>query len=385
MNLFQFELYKIFSKKSVWFSLLGFLALFILPYSGQYKYGWDSYNNVEFQSMGREVAKAHEGVITKSDEEQATILLDEYNKNSFTIVKEEEKELEAKKRWEVNIAERFVMVGSSEVIEMKMDALKENGEGLKGADLKKNNLHIDMLKKRDEPYYSYSNGWNGMIDYVNTFGLISLAVLIILGLSSVFSGEDETGMNQYILSSKHGRRKLVSAKISASSVYVVFVAFVLYIEAFVHHAYLYTLEGGQGSLQLAFKYIASPYNFTLMEYHLVQLAFYLCSAIAFAMFVLLVSSLIRNSLISFFVSGVIFGLPLFVLKILSLKQEWILDLFAFSFVSLMGVEELFMNFKAFSVFGNVFTYFLLASLYLGIVFIFTLFMLYTTNKRKQLV
>lgn len=385
MSLFQFELYKIFSKKSVWFSLLGFLALFILPYSGQYKYGWDSYNNLEFQSMGREVAKAHEGVITKVDVEQAALLLDEYNKKSFTTVKEEEKESEAKKRWEVNIANMKVMVGSSEVIDTKINALKEIGESLKGSALKKNNLHIEMLKDRDEPYYSYSNGWNGMIDYVNTFGLISLAVLIILGLSSVFSWEDETGMNQYILSSKHGRRKLVSAKIVASTIYVVFVAFVLYIEALVHHAYLYTLEGGKGSLQLAFKYIASPYNFTLMEYHFVQLAFYLCSAIAFAMFVLLISSLIRNSLLSFFVSGVIFGLPLFVLKILSLKQEWILDLFAFSFVSLMGVEELFMKFKAFSVFGNVYTYFFLASVYVVLLFVITLFMLYTTNKRKQLV
>jgi ABC-type transport system involved in multi-copper enzyme maturation permease subunit len=385
MSLFRFELLKIFTKKSIWITLFAIIGLFLLSYSGEYKYGWDQYNNVEFQKIGREVAKGHEGVILEADIVKAEKLLNEYEQQAFTVVYESDKLAEAKERWEIAIADTKVLTGSRDDIFAKVETLERQNETLEGAGLEKNNLHIEMLKNREEPFFAYSNGWRGMIDYFNTYGLIALAVLIILGLSSIFSQEDETGVNQFILSSKHGRKKLVTAKIAAGFVYVLVIASTFYLIAFIHHAYLYTLEGGEGSLQLMMKYMASPYSFTLMEYHFVQIAIYLGAALAFSLLVLLVSALVRNSLISFFISGVVFGVPLFMTKILDIKQEWIINLFSFSYTNIMGVEELFMKFKAFTLFGNVVTYSTLAVAYLIAAATICFLLLFVVNKRKQYV
>jgi ABC-type transport system involved in multi-copper enzyme maturation permease subunit len=385
MSLFRFELLKIFTKKSIWITLFAIIGLFLLSYSGEYKYGWDQYNNVEFQKIGREVAKSHEGVILEADIVKAEKLLNKYEQQAFTVVYDSDKLAEAKERWEIAIADTKVLTGSKDDIFAKVETLERQNETLEGADLDKNNLHIEMLKNREEPYFTYSNGWRGIIDYFNTYGLIALAVLIILGLSSIFSQEDETGVNQFILSSKHGRKKLVTAKIAAGFVYVLVIASTLYFIAFIHHAYLYTLEGGEGSLQLVMKYMGSPYPFTLMEYHFVQIAIYLGAALAFSLLVLLVSALVRNSLISFFISGVVFGVPLFMTKILDIKQEWIINLFSFSYTNIMGVEELFMKFKAFTLFGNVVTYSTLAVLYLIAAATICFLLLFVVNKRKQYV
>lgn len=65
----------------------------------------------------------------------------------------------------------------------------------------------------------YDYGWGNIFASLSGMTGILLAAVIIFGLCNVFSGEYASGADALLLSSKRGRRRLVSAKVIASVVY----------------------------------------------------------------------------------------------------------------------------------------------------------------------
>src|SRR5699024_4613701 len=121
-----------------------------------------------------------------------------------------------------------------------------------------------------------------------------------------------------------------------------------------------------------FKYGNSPYDFTMIEYFAVQVGTHLIGALGFAALVLFISSLCSKPIVSFLVSGVIFGLPVVWMCILGLVTNWFIDL---SFTNIMKVEELFLTFHVYDIVG---LHILKPIFLVGMSMIFTIVFIYVT-------
>src|SRR5699024_5871980 len=131
-------------------------------------------------------------------------------------------------------------------------------------------MERNMLENLKLDTFFYHGGPDQTVDFVNTFGFIIAGALIILGLFNVYANEYATGDDQYIFSAKRGRKQIIYAKLAASFLYTFLV--VCACVAFDVNYYLVNLGsiGWQGPVQFIFKYITSPYDFTMVEYFSVQ-------------------------------------------------------------------------------------------------------------------
>jgi len=117
------------------------------------------------------------------------------------------------------------------------------------------------------------------------------------------------------------------------------------------NAFIFGLSGSSSRLQELIKYFASPFDLTLGNYFLVQLIIHALGSAAFGLLVLLISVFSRSPLIPFFTGGTVYGIPIFFNSVLRLEGAWVRALVDFSYTQLVKVEDLFLNFRAFSMFG----------------------------------
>ncbi|MGA9225400.1 MAG: hypothetical protein WB217_03570, partial [Mesobacillus sp.] len=169
--------------------------------------------------------------------------------------------------------------------------------------------------------------------------------------SGIYSNEQATGVENYILSAKKGRSATMRAKLIAASIFAIVV--VLFWEAFnlITRTAVFGTKGWDLPIQYSFKYFFSPYSLTFMEYHMIQISLHILAAIAFAGLIVLVSTLSKSTVISFFVSGFLFGVPILAQSIMNVETIWVNKMLTLTLTNIMKVEELFMNFNSYSVFG----------------------------------
>lgn len=351
MRLIKFELIKILSQKSVWITLLAILSFFTFSYIT--KYQQDDISGMsakEWQQYGKKVYKEYQGIITPKQEKEALTnseVIQGDNENGI------ENKLSNKDRWRLQIETEKFRIGSLDRTKEKIKSLENEKEKLTGIERKEIEKQLELLKKRKGNKFYYSFGWTNMIDYSSTLGLIAIAVLTILGLSSVFSNEQATGMDQNILSSKKGKKTIVTAKLVASLIYVCMVSVIIIMFDVIANLNIYGLSGGETSFQMSYKYTESPYEITLKQFYFIKLGYFILGAVAFSIFVLLSSLKLKNSLATFFVASVVFGIPE-ILKGMGLyKIKLIEKLGIFSFYEVMRAEKLYDDFKSFEVFGNI--------------------------------
>src|SRR5690606_21533163 len=80
-------------------------------------------------------------------------------------------------------------------------------------------LHKKLLSKIDTSLFYYQKGPSQMIDMIYTFGFVITAFMLIVGISPIFSKEYSSGMDPFLLSSKYGRSKAVTAKLLAAMIF----------------------------------------------------------------------------------------------------------------------------------------------------------------------
>jgi len=74
-------------------------------------------------------------------------------------------------------------------------------------------------------------------------------------------------------------------------------------------------------------------------------------AASFGLLVMLLSVFSRSPLIPFFIGGAVYGIPIFLGSILRIDALWARTPVDFSYTQVVKVEQLFMTFRAFNVFG----------------------------------
>lgn len=209
-------------------------------------------------------------------------------------------------------------------------------------------MELAMLENISLDTFYYHDGPDQTVDFVNTFGFVLAGALILLGLFNIYSNEYATGVDNYILSSKRGRKEIVHAKLLASFLYTFLAVCVWVLFDVIYHLIRLGGSGWQSPLQYIWKYNSSPYDFTMAEYFGIQVGTHLIGALGFATLVLCISALCSKPIVSFLVSGIIFGLPVVWTSILSQESNWLIDI---SFTNIMKVEELYLNFSVYDVAG----------------------------------
>jgi ABC-type transport system involved in multi-copper enzyme maturation permease subunit len=341
VNLIKWELTKIFKQRSIYVIAILLFGLFT----------FSTFANTFETKYTQKAYKKWEGPLTQEKLTKAETLKVELNEN----VSKETGPEESKSALS-GVVENIMYVKNIEntILERDKELEKLIGEAKSKDDVSlANMLHLQkqMFNEIKIDQISYYRGPQETVDFVNVYGLVLTGVFLLIGLAGIYSNEHSSGVENYILSTKNGRTKTMMAKLAASFIFATVT--VLLWEAFnlITHTIIYGTKGWDLPLQYSFKYFSSPYNFTFMEYHLIQIAFHLLGAIAFAGVIVLISTLSKSTVISFFVSGFLFGIPILVDSIMNMKQEWIKDILRYTLTNIMKVEELFTNFISVNVLG----------------------------------
>lgn len=334
MELLKFELYKIFKQKTVYITFL-LAILFSTGFTFQLTEQWekDLYKEWEGPITAEKVKLAEEknGVLMKK-------LEDAPDDEPFFFTEREHVEMGVYEgvAWAAGVDRN----ASEKIKELE----KENGSAAA-------ELEASMLKQLDTSYFTYNEGPGKVIDFASVFSIFITGAMLLIGLSAIYTQEYSSGVENYLLSARKGRKELLWAKLGAATVYTFLVVVIWEVFNLAWNTVQFGSEGWGAPIQHYFKYYFSPYDFTMLEYHLVQMAFHLLGSLSFAVVIVLVSSLSKNALISFFVCSALFGMPFLVVEMLMLP-EWLENLFTFTHIFTMNVERLFDFFKTVNLLGT---------------------------------
>ncbi|MBT9172625.1 MAG: hypothetical protein DDT21_01011 [Syntrophomonadaceae bacterium] len=391
-ELIKFELYKIASRKYTILVLSVFILLYFLNIS-QFNLGdiqhfrnmhieWNGPLTEERVAIARQELRELEA---QQEEDWEKYIADHQSQNA--VIFEWDKTLGSK------LGVRFDLVNRWDRFQNRNDLtadLREEIRNAETADKKdfnylKNLMHYNMLSGLKPPSGDYFRGWGQLIDSAKTFGFVVLGALILLTLAPVFADEYAVKMDSLILSSRHGRKKVVTAKIVASLFAVFSYAVILLIINVAVNSVLFSLDGSQVALQELFPYRHSPFNLNVSQYFFIQQATHLFGAAAFSLLVLLLSVFSRNALIPFFTGGAIYAGPFFLTRVLNIEHELIQRLMDFSYSQLIIVEKMFSNFHVINLFGMPVLYLQVMYFLFLLISAVTIYFVYSGFAKRQVI
>jgi hypothetical protein len=208
-------------------------------------------------------------------------------------------------------------------------------------------------------------------------------VMLLIGLSTIFTREYTSGVDNYILSSKTGKKELIWAKVGATLIYTFLVVFMFEIVNVAVNIWEFGVEGWGEGLQSFPPFAGSPYSLNMLEFHLIQLGIHFLGACGLALMIVLISSTSKNSLITFIISTVIFVGP--ILEFVdNIAIPWILALLPFVFYNIMQVQSYFVEFNAVNILGQSISYPVFASLLMIILSSIFIMAIFRIIKYKQI-
>ncbi|MBO0585674.1 ABC transporter permease [Clostridium botulinum] len=391
MELLKQELYKIFSKKYL-FLILALMLLFT--------YGFDLVTVVRGSTDNTyNYTKPFEGTVSKEKENKIYKLFRSNEKKD----KDSQITRIYKNMWYSYLAQtrpRFVAIAdvlkeanplfkNKELGERqhdfkgyKLNELNKDLKELKKAgkentyEYKNKNKANNMYKKLSEPKFFYKEAWEYIDGFIIDFNLSIVVIMLLLGVSPVFSEEYKTKVATIILSSKKGRRECVRAKILASIIYSIFVAFICNFISTILITKIYGIEGFNSPMQSLYDFSCSPYNFTISQF-LVKLFFTsLIGSILFVLLILIISNITKSSMMTFFISSFIFAFPMILQKVVGMSNVWWKKpLISLSVTQIINAREIYKVFSTINIFGQplIYPYFILIYLFfLGTILVYIL-------------
>lgn len=149
--------------------------------------------------------------------------------------------------------------------------------------------------------YGYSGGWDNI---VNCFAFLVFAILAVcITLAPVFSFEYQSGADAVVLAARHGRARLVAAKILAALAYAT--AYFAVCATIVMGVSL-AFYGADGfGLSIQSMSLSSPYPLTAGQAALLSIGLMYAACIGFACLTLALSSRVRSTLPVFVIDVVL--------------------------------------------------------------------------------
>lgn len=353
LDLIKFELYKIFSKKSVMIVLILTVLFSIFNVVGQDVYlkfkGLDSIDDAY------SVMKKYEGkVITEEDIsniDKTVENLTQKEKSGKKLTKEEIVYMNFSYDNPLHV-EPMYMINNDEIYtlsELKEEISKLEKENKRDTYEYKNlNYVYGKVKNIEKPKFYFSHGWNTTTSFKIIGTLI--AVLIVAGLAPIFSDEYQSNSAQIMLSCKRGKNKLVLSKILSGLIFTTIV-FVIINSIYMISALRYNFIGWDKPLALFKYYSGTIFDFRIINFYITGLGISFIGAILFALVTMLISLLVKNNIISLLLSLGIYYSPTFLGDIIPI--DTLSKVFKeINLAEVIRVEGMFVNPSTYNIFGN---------------------------------
>ena len=209
---------------------------------------------------------------------------------------------------------------------------------------KAKDIYDDSLKNDKSVYLGL---WDNQLDF-NVFATLKV-VLLVVGLSRIFTKEYSSKVSYLNLSSKKGRTSLNTAKLIAASIYgVITFAYVTAISLL--RSFPLGVHNGDAPLRAINSTIVS--NLSIKEYYFSCLAVSLFGTILISLLIIIISLLFKNTLLSL-------GLPLALMVMSGMiqYQEYIGKYTTnFSIFHIIKGRPLFDSYLTYDIFNNVVNY-----------------------------
>lgn len=268
------ELYKILSRKSLWLVMGGCLALFIF-FDPRSSGSNETLADPVYESLYADWG----GAVTPDKVDAAREAMRASDAGDSSLSMEE-----GSVQYVVAVAGN----SAAELVERK-EALAQSLEREPTGTYahRESKKELDMLNALENPYGFYLvNGWNSVFALIEPFfSVLLLAIMILLGVTPVFADEYTKRTAGLILATKHGRRKVVTAKVLASLMYTATIFSLFHVANFVLQLFIVgSFSGGDAPMQslpsylyaFSFDHLLAPYDWTIWQYFLLQ---WLCSSL----------------------------------------------------------------------------------------------------------
>jgi ABC-type transport system involved in multi-copper enzyme maturation permease subunit len=272
-----------------------------------------------------------------------------------------------------------------------INVLKENLEQLEDAgkantfEYKSTQTQLATEESLGEPKFANTVEWGNL--FTNWGDFIMLFVLFIplaFIVSPVFCREASTGMDNLILSSRNGRRKIVTAKLGAVIVTSLTILGIYLLATFLFgFLSVGTLEGWDAALRSVPNYVRAPFGFTALQFTFISALWVLLSGTVYALIVSLISSLIKNQMAVLGVSLIVlfFNIGINALGTgIQSALQWLVD-FGVSNFALAG--EVFAGYKVYNIFGFPVPYYAVLLVFMVAVSAFATLGIYLLQKRRS--
>jgi ABC-type transport system involved in multi-copper enzyme maturation permease subunit len=272
------------------------------------------------------------------------------------------------------------------VLEKKLSSLEQAGEAdaSEKFEYRKTSNQLRIEQHLGEPQFANTVLWDNLFknwgDFIMLFLLFVPLAFII---APVFSVEASTGMDNLILSSRNGRRKIVSAKIAA-----VVVSAVCIIAAYLAATFIFgflsvaTFEGGTAALRSIPGYVRAPFGFTNWQFTLVSVLWLLASGIVYALIVAFISSRTGNLLAAFGISLIVLFLNVGLSALGTTISQMIQPIIDFGIASIALTGEVFVNYKVYNIVGTVVPYWFMILVFMAVITALAGFGMYWGQKHK---
>jgi ABC-type transport system involved in multi-copper enzyme maturation permease subunit len=272
------------------------------------------------------------------------------------------------------------------VLNRKLTSLEQAGEA-DSFEYRKTKNQLSIEQRLGEPQFANTVLWDNLFknwgDFIMLFLLFVPLAFII---APVFSLEASTGMDNLILSSRHGRRKVVSAKIAALIVTAICVI-AAYLTATFVFGFLSvgTFEGGEAALRSIPGYVRAPFGFTNWHFTLVSVLWMLASGIVYALIVAFISSRTDNLLAAFGVSLIVLFLNVGLSALGTTISRMIQPIIDFGIASIVLTGEVFVDYKVYNVFGVIVPYWFTIIMFMAVITTLAGFGMYWGQKHRTAV
>jgi ABC-type transport system involved in multi-copper enzyme maturation permease subunit len=393
MSLFRFELRKLLLNKktlTIWAALLvvyaavGFGTSYFLVGSGEAYNTYSAMANSAAGSLNQETAAA---AISNYD-----ALKERYGDNEEMIYYGTSNDPEMK--FYVDYASFVGNVGEyyngspsdSLTAPYGVNVLRENLEELQTNtfEYRSTKNQLDKEVSLGEPKFANTIEWaNLFTNWGDTLMLFLLFIPLIFIISSVFSVEASTGMDNLILSSRHGRRKIVTAKLGAVVVTTLAIIGTYLLATFVcGFLSIGTLEGAGAALRSIPAYVRAPFGFANWQFAIVSALWVLLSGVTFTLIVSFISSRLKSQIAVCGVSLIVLFLNIAIAALGTAIQSMIQPIVDFGVASFALVGEVFAGYKVYNIFGFPVPYHSMLLMFMGVVIALAALGMYIGQKRR---
>lgn len=210
---------------------------------------------------------------------------------------------------------------------------------------------LNMYEQIQLPfYYDYYDGWEELSSSFSVLIALVVSAIIVICLSPVFSEEYSQKTDAIILTTKHGKNKVIIAKLMSSLLFTLSVFLLFAVLNFTLYAKVYGLDGFNANIQLHGWYYQSPYDMTFLDLYLYSLGLSFTGLLFIAAITLFISSKVKSPFITVILSASILYIPKIDLSDISYTATILLELFP---INMMNAAEHFELGVFYNLFGTL--------------------------------